>query len=273
MPTKIDYLDETWNPIAGCTKCSPGCDNCYAERMAHRLKSMGNNNPQYLGKTDAYGKWTGEVECCEWLLDKPLHWRKPRTIGVCFMSDLFHPKVPDSFIGDVFDVIRRTPQHTHLILTKRVGRMKDVAVALTVAHGAKYFKHVQWGVSVSNQAEADEKIPLLLQIPAEKRFVSLEPLLGEIDFVNGIKEPDGSDWWNGFLMDTMDGIASYLHWVVVGCESGPKRRPCDPDWIRSIIRQCKAVGVKCFVKQINLNGKVSHNPAEWPEDLRCRQSL
>lgn len=265
MGTKIEWTDESWNPVVGCTKVSEGCQNCYAERMAHRLKSMGNNNPQYLGKTDAYGNWTGKIECCDWLLDKPLHWRRPRRIFVCSMGDLFHPAVPFEFVCKVFETTWQAPQHTYLILTKRPKR-----IIAYKEWGRKQESHLiherqprpkQWlGISVENQKRAEERIPILLQIPAAKRFVSCEPLLGPINLLD-----------LGGIM-AMGGIyGTHLDWVIIGCESGPKRRPCDLDWIRSIVNQCKAANVPVFVKQLSINGKVSHDPKEWPEDLRIRQ--
>jgi protein gp37 len=192
---------------------------------------MGNTNPQYLRKTDARGKWTGKVECCDWLLDKPLHWRKPCKIFVCSMGDLFHQAVPTEFIYKVFDVMKSCPQHTFLVLTKRPQRMspepKDGICII--------FKNIWLGVSVENQKRADERIPILLQIPAAKRFVSIEPMLGLVDLERG----------RYFLTEP----GPRLDWVILGGESGPKARPMNPDWVRSVRDQCKAAGVPFFFKQ------------------------
>ena len=268
--TKISYVDATWSPVIGCTKCSPGCENCYAEKMAFRLMAMersrlenelGGKYSQVIGRI---GGWTGNIICDKSALDKPLHWRKPRRILVPSMGDLFHEKVPFGFISDTYEVTAKCPQHDFYFLTKRPEK------------AAEFYRKYVWkprtpnihlGVTISTQKEADEKIPILLQIPAAHRWISIEPMLEEIDLFRSM--PCGyycSEDVGHVDHNTLRGING----IVVGCESGPKRRPCDPDWIRSIVQQCKAASVKCFVKQIEINGKVSHNPAEWPEELRVR---
>lgn len=248
MPSKIEWTQETWNPIAGCTKCSPGCDHCYAERMANRLKYM-LNYPQYLGKTNDDGKWTGKVECCDWKLEEPLHWRKPRRIFVCSMSDLFHESVPFDFIMKVLGIMMQTPRHRYQILTKRPERMKQWVEYLAQNYN-NFFKcrgtfesignTVHLGVSISNQAEADEKIPILLKIPAAIRWLSIEPMLEDID-LTGFKP-----WYGTFEENKQD---RGLYWIVVGGESGPGPRPMHPDWARGIRDQCVAAGVPFFFKQ------------------------
>lgn len=248
--TKIEWADCVWNPIIGCSKCSPGCLNCYAERMAKRLYWMGMSylptHPEYMKFEN--GWQDGHIELCEHRLDQPLHWRKPCRIFVCSMSDLFHPKVPFEFIYRVLNEgILAAPHHTYLILTKRVKRM-----AKFIGDGL-WSRNIHLGVSISNQAEADEKIPILLQIPAAVRFLSIEPMLGAIDI--------NKDYYDGFWWGDL------LRWVVVGCESGPKHRPCKIEWVQSIVDQCKAAGVACFVKQINVNGKVIKMPKGFPQEL------
>lgn len=267
MPTKIDYVDETWNPVVGCTKCSSGCLNCYAEKMAYRLSAMG--IPRYDMVQDE-GMWNGNIELNADALDIPLHWRKPRRILVPSMGDLFHESVPFEFIDKVFAKIARTQRHKYLILTKRPAIMKRYITGLVhrlngtqLVCMLNYEKwpplNVHLGVTISIQKEADEKIPILLQIPAAHRWLSFEPLLKSINQIP----------FDNRNCDTLGHIA-FIDWVVVGCESGPKRRPCKLEWIRSIVEQCKAAGVGCFVKQIEINGKVSHNPSEWPEWARVR---
>ena len=269
--TKIEWADKVWNSVIGCTKCSPGCLNCYAERFAYRLACMGQKKYQKVISTDG-GVWNSEMFCDETVLNQPLDWHKPRRIFVCSMSDLFHPKVPFEFICKVMRVVEKCSQHTFLILTKRPQIAYDFFGGTSGAGlSAPPLPNLHLGVSISNQAEADEKIPILLQIPSAVRWLSIEPMLGPIDFVNGIKEPDGSDWWNGFLMDTNEGIASHLHWVVVGCESGPKRRPCKTEWIYSVIKQCRSAGIPCFVKQIDITGKVVKMPKGFPQELPERR--
>lgn len=303
MPSKIEWTEETWNPVVGCSKCSPGCLNCYAERMAHRLASMGNDNPQYMGKTDANGKWTGKVECCPWILDKPLHWRKPRRIFVCSMCDLFHEKVPFEFVSKVFDTILECPQHIFQILTKRPERAKeyfwdaDVTNDYTIDEG-----NVWLGVTVCNQQEADEKMPILLQIPAAKRFVSLEPLLGPVDLgkwlnlwcvkcgwdgqfgysKSGRLQCHACDkiqpaWAEDMVLRKVENDDEYgfrqIDQVIVGAESkgGYPGRPCDIEDVRSIIRQCGDAGVARFVKQLHIDGKLVKDITKFPKDLQIRE--
>lgn len=244
MPTKISWTDETWNVVAGCTKCSPGCKNCYAERMAHRLKSMGNDNPQYLGKTDAYGKWTGEVECCDWLLDKPLHWKKPRRIFVVSMGDLFHEAVPFEFIDKVWWTMSVSRQHTFQVLTKRPKRYLEYwqhRLEKGFTDGNR--ENIWAGVSISTQAEADEKIPILLQIPAAVRFVSLEPLLEEIRLVYRSENNKMYVRWSADdnQFKPFDGFPD---WGIIGCESiNSKAGRFQDGFVEAainIVRQCKA---------------------------------
>lgn len=275
MPTGISYVDETLNPVVGCTKCSPGCLNCYAEKMAYRLACMGQKRYREVISTDG-GVWNNKVFCDEKTLDIPLHWRKSRRILVPSMGDLFHPKVPFEFIDEVFAVGALCPQHTLLILTKRIERMaeympnRDWGEACNrILHKNMYLQNeivpplpnVHLGATICTQKEADEKIPLLLQIPAAHRWISAEPLLGELSF----------RWQPYAHQATGETYRQYLErngstneyealrkigGLVVGCESGPnpKRRPCKLEHIRSIVQQCKAAGVGCFVKQIEMWG-------------------
>lgn len=301
--TKISWTDETWNPVVGCTKVSAGCQNCYAEKMAYRLKMMGQS--KYFSVVDTFrGEhlWTNKIYCDESALDKPLHWRKPRRIFVCSMGDLFHPAVPFEFVDKVMFAIYRSYKlgHTFQILTKRPERMLkyfsgDVDMRILnlfrTSNSEKYtsetrltdsigtLSRVWLGVSVENQKAADERIPILLQIPAAVRFVSVEPMLEAINLLD----------LNGIM--AMGGIyGAYLDWVIIGCESGPKRRECKIEWVRDLTNQCKAANVPVFVKQLSLRGCrkcrflpcthlhghkqiniVSHKPEEWPEDLQVQE--
>lgn len=177
--TKIEWADMTINPVVGCSKCSPGCDNCYAEKMAARLAKMPQTAAKYAGVVDECGKWTGiidfEVSC---LLRLP---KNPKRIFVGSMCDLFHDSVMDSHLAHIMGHIGLTGSNTHhafILLTKRPERMKEF-----FTHWKPYreIKNVWLGVTVCNQAEADKKIPLLLDTPAAKRFVSVEPMLGPVD--------------------------------------------------------------------------------------------
>lgn len=240
--THIEWTDATWNPVTGCTKVSAGCKHCYAERDWARLTA----NPA----TRYYGRAFTDVQCHQDVLELPLRWRRPRRIFVNSMSDLFHDAVPDEFIDEVFAVMARTPQHVFQVLTKRPERMRDY---LSKAEGmvrdlVKYepaAQAMQWplpnvwiGVSVEDQAAADERIPLLLQTPAAVRWISAEPLLGPMLL-------DGS----GYHVEALAGWWRHLDWVVVGGESGPQARPAHPAWVRTLRDQCDAAGVPFLFKQ------------------------
>jgi protein gp37 len=230
--TNIAWANYVWNPVTGCTKVSQGCKNCYAEGLAHR----------FWGER----KFT-DVVCHEDRLDQPLHIKKPGRVFVNSMSDLFHPDVPFDFIDKVGMIVTKAKSDfTWIILTKRPERMK------------KYFEdygcfagNVWLGVSVEDQNTADERIPLLLatNMPSGKRFVSYEPALGAVDL--------SKDW------DPIGGLRTWvdmLDWVIMGCESGPNRRPMDIDWARSIRDQCQAANVPFFLKQGEIDGEVVKMP-------------
>ncbi|HPS52999.1 MAG TPA: phage Gp37/Gp68 family protein [Phycisphaerae bacterium] len=203
------YKGETWNPIIGCSKCSPGCQHCYAERMAGRLVNI-KQTEYYSGVVNhlvenSYGRvvdtvWNGKTAFVESALEKPLHWKQPRVIFVCSMSDLFHETVPFEWIDQVFAIMARCPQHKFLLLTKRPQRMVEyfaniggtsrhdwVWTCMARQMNVSHLKGINWplpnvgiGVTICNQEEADAKIPMLLSIPAAMRFVSIEPMLGKI---------------------------------------------------------------------------------------------
>jgi protein gp37 len=235
--TKIEWVarpgttPETWNPVTGCTKISEGCRNCYAERMARRL----------AGRFGYPADEPFRVTLHPSRLGQPLKWKKPRTIFICSMSDLFHKDVSWSFILDVIAIISRTPQHTYLVLTKRASRMYEFVRNMPQAQ----LGNIWLGVTAENQAAADERIPLLLQTPAAVRFVSCEPLLSPVLLEQYLwcleDRPYG--------MNTLGQIRPPLNWVIVGGESGSGARPMHPDWARGIRDQCQAAGVKFFFKQ------------------------
>jgi len=222
----------------------------------------------FAESTPAGPRWTGKVALVPEALDWPLRRRKPLRIFVNSMSDLFHEALPDEAIDRVFAAMALAPEHTFLILTKRAGRMlrflesrgpgggphgigKAMFDLRPAAFGGGDSAIVTWplpnvwlGVSVEDQATADERIPLLLQTPAAHRFISAEPLLGPIN----LREMAHQDDWHVDALDTPDP-SRRLDWVIVGGESGPGARPCGVDWIRSVVRDCKAASVPCFVKQ------------------------
>lgn len=248
--TSIEWTDETWNPLAGCTRASAGCDNCYAARMALRLEAMAQadiaagkdpgGKTKYIGVATRNGRgvpaFNGTINLDTDALNVPLNWRKPRRVFVNSMSDLFHPGVPFRFVADAFTVMRLSPRHTYQVLTKRPGRMAD----FQRQHYPNGFPANVWAMtSVENQAAADERIPDLLRVRAAVRGLSMEPLLGPVNIGFGGVMPNRWQWLDG----------DSLHWVIVGGESGPNARPMHPDWVRSIRDQCQAAGVPFFFKQ------------------------
>jgi protein gp37 len=233
--SSIEWTQKTWNPVAGCTVITAGCTNCYAMRMAARLASMGQT--KYQGLTRKSGRryvWTGKIHCDEKALDIPIAWKKPHRIFVNSMSDLFHEDVPVSFIRKVWSVMKKTPQHSYQILTKRPGRMAEVTPKLLL------LPNVWLGTSVEDDRVAD-RIDALRRVPAAIRFISFEPLIGPV-------EPD------------LEGI----NWAIVGGESGPRARPMDPEWARALRDQCRAEGVAFFMKQMSERKPI-------PADLMVRQ--
>lgn len=207
---------ETWNPITGCEKVSPGCAHCYAETMAKRLKLM--QQPAYQDVVDERG-WTGKINLVESALEKPLKKKKPTTYFVNSMSDLFHKDVPIEYLQRIFEVIKQTPQHTYQILTKRAERLAEIAPALD------WHPNIWMGVSVESQKYV-ERIEYLKQVPARVRFLSCEPLLGNLRL-----------------------NLTNIHWVIVGGESGFNCRPVEEEWVRDIRNQCGIAGVPFFFKQ------------------------
>jgi protein gp37 len=206
----IEWTEMTWNPVTGCTKVTQGCKHCYAERMAKRLHVMG--SARYANGFKPTLHWD--------LLDVPTRWKRSRIIFVNSMSDLFQDAVPLDFIRAAFETMRQCPQHTFQILTKRSGRLRQLASSLAWA------PNVWMGVSVENHKVVG-RIADLQQIPAAVRFLSCEPLLGPLE----------------------DLPLSGIHWVIVGGESGPKARPMSATWVDGIHRQCRRAGVPFFFKQ------------------------
>jgi len=208
--TTIEWTEVTWNPVTGCSKISPGCLHCYAERMAKRLQAMGVPNYRY----------GFAVRTHENMLRAPYQWRQPRMVFVNSMGDLFHEEVPVDFIQRVFDVMRDTPRHTYQVLTKRADRLAEVAPAL------EWPPNVWMGVTVEDN-ERLFRIDRLRTVPACVRFVSIEPLLGPLPDL----ELTGIDW------------------VIVGGESGPGARPMRAEWVIDIRDRCIERGVPFFFKQ------------------------
>lgn len=208
--SSIEWTEATWNPVTGCTKISPGCKNCYAERMSFRLKAMG--QPNYVNGFD--------LTLQERMLSVPQRWKQPRTIFVNSMSDLFHKDVPLSYIQRVFKVMNDTSRHSYQVLTKRAERLLELQ------------EHLQWGQNIWMGVSVESKkyyprIDALRETNAAVKFLSLEPLLGPLNKLD------------------LDGI----HWVIAGGESGPGARPMRKQWVRSIRDQCVEASVPFFFKQ------------------------
>jgi protein gp37 len=210
LKSAIEWVTATWNPLTGCTKISPGCAHCYAERMSHRLMLMG--QPNYRNDF--------ELTLHERMLEQPLRWKQPQRIFVNSMSDLYHKDVPFEFIAKVFDVMRRCPRHQFKILTKRADRLEEVSPRL------EWPDNVWQGVSVEN-AGYSFRIDHLRRTGAKTKFLSIEPLLGPIPQLD------------------LAGI----DWVIVGGESGPGARPMRQEWVEEILSQCEQAGVPLFFKQ------------------------
>lgn len=208
--SKIEWTESTWNPITGCSKISEGCRNCYAERMAHRLRAMG--QPRYMNGFN--------LTIHEDALESPLYWSHPRVIFVNSMSDLFHEDVPFHFIRSVFDVMQRSRQHIFQVLTKRSERLLDLAPLLP------WPENVWMGVTVEHH-NYGFRAEHLRQTEAKIKFLSIEPMLGPLT----------------------DLDLSGIDWVIVGGESGPKARPMNPDWVRAVRDQCDKANVLFFFKQ------------------------
>jgi len=208
--SSIEWTDSTWNPATGCTKVSEGCLNCYAERMAKRLRAMGQRRYRNGFKI------TLQPEA----LDEPYQWKKPRVVFVNSMSDLFHEQIPFEFIQKVFGVMNNNRRHTFQILTKRSGRLCELASLL------KWSENIWMGVTIENNDYVG-RVGGLRLVDAAVRFLSLEPLLGPVPYL----ELDGVDW------------------VIVGGESGPRARPMKEEWVLEVKNLCERAGVPFFFKQ------------------------
>jgi protein gp37 len=212
----IEWTEQTWNPTAGCTKISPGCANCYAEVMANRLQAMGT-----IGYENGF-----QLSLVPSRLDQPTKRKKPTVYFVNSMSDVFHEDIPDDYLDEIFAIISKTQQHTYQILTKRSGRMRDYLINKTIPD------NVWLGVTVENIEHGLPRIAHLREVEAKVRFLSCEPLLQDLGKVD----------------------LSYIHWVIVGGESGANARPMQKDWVSSLKKQCEKQRVAFFFKQWGMWG-------------------
>lgn len=295
MSTKIEWTEVTWNPVTGCTPVSPACEHCYARRMAKRLAGRGG----YPAAPHEF-----DVTIHSKRLSEPLAWKTPRRVFVVSMGDLFHAHVPDEFIYKIFAIMALCPEHTFQILTKRPQRMAqiingvffssqvdriktDLMSTIMSDQGRSvdayigeegyfengYLKNVWIGVTAENQEQADRRIPVLLQIPAAVRFVSVEPMLGRLDLTRWLTATTGQHWQEGHpespYPERPGGYTEWwpcLNWVICGGETGPGARPMHPDWARSLRDQCAVAGVPFFFKKMG-----SAWSGETPPDLLVRE--
>ncbi|MCX5070925.1 phage Gp37/Gp68 family protein [Micromonospora lupini] len=285
--SKIEWTTSTWNPTLGCERVSPGCTNCYAIREAwmhahHPTAKIAQAFAGLVERRDDRLDWTGTVRTLPERLGIPLHWRTPRRVFVDSQSDLFHDDVPDGFIAAVFAIMAAAPQHTYQLLTKRHGRLRSLLGnpkfrelmakelrLLTEGMSLKIPGDVSWawplpnvwiGVSVEDQKSADLRIPALLATPAAVRWLSCEPLLGQVDLSEHLtrRRPVTDPYLDapdGAVVDGMERVGDSwqrragIDWVVAGGESGSAARPMHPDWARLLRDQCADAGVPFFFKQ------------------------
>lgn len=263
--TKIEWTEYSWNPVSGCTPASEGCQNCYAKHIANRLR----------GRCGYPADDPFKVTMHEDRLGEPLRWKKPRRVFVCSMGDLFHDDVPEEFLNRVFANMAIVPQHIFMVLTKRPERMAEYISAnnrydalieqldqgdvwdLPTRTVKRLFfnapREDKWplpnvwlGVTAENQQRADERIPILLEIPAAVRFVSIEPMLGPVDIAGHLGFNGPRRMGDGLIYYW---VAPKLDWVICGGETGPGARPMHPDWVRNLRNQCQEAGVPFFFKQ------------------------
>lgn len=283
--SKIEWCDATWNPIVGCSPVSAGCDNCYAQRLAHRLR-RNPATPQFAGLTGPDGRWLGQARMAQGHFNDPLTWRKPRRIFVCSMGDLFHESLDRVFVDNVFARIAEARRHTFVVLTKRPERMRDYLLRPDFADGiimsmvldcdvedahlrfaGGVLPNVILMTSIEDQTSTDARLPPLVECGARgwRTGVSAEPLLGEIDL---------SHWLEGWMCRRC-GVArlpmgehgecdcpipddpddpqgdhrpGMIDWVIAGGESGPCARPMHPDWPRALRDRCAESGIPFFFK-------------------------
>jgi len=243
MSTGIPYIDEAWNVISGCS--GKGCKaNCWAREMVKRFPAIHEHEQlEYPGIGVPFNK----VQFHPDRLDKPLHWRKPRRVGVCFMGDWMDEQVIDEWIGRILAIISDCPQHTFFTLTKQVDRLANIRPSLPNLYN---------GISITDQEDWTRAKGDFLKIPG-KKWLSIEPMLGPIDLDRWVRSP-GTAWICPFS------------WIALGCESGPKRRPCPQEWAIDIRNQCSDANVPLYIKQLDIGGHVVYDINLFPFGLQVR---
>ena len=257
--TNIEWCDLTINPVVGCSPCSPGCRSCYAERFAARLAKNPKTAAKYAGVVDGHGKWTGRLNAVSGLdvFMSLSRQKKQKRVFVGSMTDIFHENMPYGYLECLVRACESWYQHTFCFLTKRPRNL--LAFLKWAAQNAErtgFGQNIWLGVTVCNQDEADKKIPILLQTPAAKRFVSVEPMLGPVNLrpligphchCHPYSEPYPCDEY--LERGRCSRTPSEIDWVICGGESGPNARHTHPDWVRSLRDQCQEAGVPFFFKK------------------------
>lgn len=270
LNTSIEWTDATWNVVRGCSLVSSGCSSCYAMKSAHRFSGKGK---AYEGLTELGPqgpRWTGTIRLVPEALEEPLHWKTPRRIFVNSMSDLFHEDIPASYIVRVFEVMMACPQHEFQILTKRPERIEPVLYGPEGGFylgGGDWLPNVLIGFSAEDQDTFNRRWQTFERRKGEqcswayamRLWCSAEPLLGPINAMRAL--------YNEYVR---------ISWLVIGGESGPRARPCDLAWIRSIKAQCQAAGVPVFYKQGGYSNRCKHDQKGghfecFPSDLKIRE--
>ena len=242
MASKHIWWDESWNPVTGCTPVSAACDHCYARAWAEK---------RLRGKCGYPADEPFKVTVHRDKFNLPLHWKKPRRIFTVSMGDPFHPKVPRRVHRQILYVASMARQHTYLLCTKRPERIAGAWDETALRFDKRSaIPRIHLGTTVEHQDTVD-RIGHLLDAPAAVHWISFEPLLGPVCV------PEL--YWGR------------LTWIVIGCETGTKRRPCNLDWVKSLVYRARNLHLPIWVKQLAINGRVSYDPAEWPEWARLRQ--
>ncbi len=267
--TGISWTDATWSPVVGCTRVSPGCERCYAERAVNRLQRHPVVGEHYQGLLTSTGRFSGRVATFWDRFDQPLRWKRPRKIFVNSMSDLFHDAISDETRDTLFGVMALADRHTFQILTKRAAAMREYfaePTRMALIEGAAQLlyaernpgddpsmwlavselpKNIWLGISAEDQRRADARIPDLLETPARVRFVSAEPLIGPI-----VLRPE---WLHG--LDTSEGARDpkRVDWIIAGGESGPDARECAIDWLEALLEQTLETPCAFWMKQLGSN--------------------
>lgn len=246
---KIGWCDITVNPIVGCSKCSPGCANCYAEKFAARLAKNPKTSGKYSGVVDENGKWTGKLSDAGWSCLDSLPMYSTRRVFLGSMTDIFHENMTPDLLDELLSHLIGCPNLTFMLLTKRpqnaIRLLREIGLE-------KLDKNIWLGVTICNQEEANAKLPLLLEIPASLRFVSVEPMLEQVCLV---------DWLGKGQLD----------WVICGGETGPGARPMETEWACFLAGQCYGKNVPFFFKQLGGRNPLEKRSKAVPEELSRRQ--